>query len=344
MPRSRGASTKKHSQLPPLTSLGEFGLIGYFSSLLGKYSTNNIIKSIGDDAAVMRNGKNSVLVFTTDALVENVHFNFRFDDPYSIGWKSIVASLSDIAAMNANPLCAVITIAIPPKTSSDVLVSLYKGVYEAAKIYGCPVVGGDTAASPSGIFISVAAIGTAAKKAITYRSGAKPGDIVCVTNDLGRAYAALKVLQSEKKTGNAFPARLLQKHARPAPQFKALDNLRKARITPNSMIDISDGLSSELWHIAKQSGVRIEIDKDAIPIHPATKQCAKSFSEDPIMWALQSGEEYELLFTVSPRYKKTVSSLKGVAIIGEVKKGNGVWAVSRRSKNEKLPVTGYRHF
>ncbi|HET7153513.1 MAG TPA: thiamine-phosphate kinase [Candidatus Kapabacteria bacterium] len=331
------------SPLPSLTSLGEFGLINSISSLLGKKLGKEIIASIGDDAAVIKSTGRSALVFTTDALVEGVHFDLRHDKPYDIGWKSIVASLSDIAAMNAKPVCAVVSIAIPKKISSAWIFSLYKGISAAAKKYRCPIVGGDTTSSCSGIFISVALLGAADRKNITLRSSAKPGDLVCVTNDLGRAYAALKILQTadHKRTP---PSVLLLKHAHPTPQFDILKKLRKASVNIHSMIDISDGLSAELNHIAKHSGVLIEIDEDSIPIHPSVMQYARILGEDATPWALQSGEEYELLFTASPQYRKKLSSISGITLIGEVKKGKGVLMRTRQGKRIKLSLTGYTHF
>jgi len=351
--RRKGASTKKTSIKNSVELFGEFGLIDTIASIIGdkKKSRNGgtILRAIGDDAAVIRTSPNKVLVFTTDALVERIHFDLTFDSPHNVGWKAMVASLSDIAAMNAAPLAAVVSIALPKKTDTGIIKKLYEGMNKAAEHYSCPIVGGDTTASRSGIFISVAILGACNEKEITYRSGAQPGDIVCVSGDLGRCTAALQVLKTNKKQFDAkkipseVHAAIMQKHNQPLPRFDILQKLRRAKISLTSIIDISDGLSSELHHIARQSKAGIEIDAERIPINNAVKKLAAKFGADPIAWALHSGEEYELLFTVNPKYRAKLAAVSGVSMIGSVSSGKGVW-VKDKTGRKSLPAKGYVHF
>ncbi len=326
----------------------------FISRIAKKFQTSqnpHVIRAIGDDAAVIRSAGRDAFVFTTDSLAEDVHFTFPFDSPYAIGWKSLVASLSDVAAMNASPVAAVVAVAFPKKTKKSVILKMYDGIAGASKEYDCPIVGGDTTSSKGGIFISVSMLGKGSQSRMTYRSGSKPGDLVCVTGDLGRCHAALMLSAKTQKTFRGALARdILYKHNHPAPRFDVLRALRRARIHPTAMIDISDGLSSELHHLANNSAVGINaigihIDAPRIPLHPSTIAFANRRRENPVGWALQSGEEYELLFTIEPMHARAISRIGDVTVIGTITEEKGVWMThDSDSKRSRLVAAGYVHF
>ena len=328
-----------------VSSLGEFPLITHLAQIIG-VAPNSVYSGIGDDAAVIKPSGKDALVFTTDALTEGVHFDLAYDTPYKVGWKSMVASLSDIAAMNATPVAAVIAIALPPKTKRKVLFNLYKGVREAAHTFKCPIVGGDTTSSASEIFISVAMIGRVPAKHAVYRSGAKPGDIVCVTGDLGKCHAALQLMHSKHRVSlnRKLTTVIMHKHDHPIPRFDVLAKLQRRNILPTALIDISDGLSSELHHITDASKVGIEINVSKIPVDISVNYLAGIAKEDPLKWAVMSGEEYELLFTVDPRHADTVARMRDITVIGNVRKQPGVWIRNSNNTREKLLATGWKHF
>jgi thiamine-monophosphate kinase len=335
-----------------INELGEFNLIDHltFESILKQPAT---IKGIGDDAAVIDSGDHLTLV-STDMLVEGIHFDLSYTPLKHLGYKSIIVNLSDIYAMNAVPTQVTVSIAISNRFSVEALEELYKGINLACDSYNVDLVGGDTTSSQKGLIISVTAIGVANKGQVAYRSGARPGDIICVSGSLGAPYLGLQILEREKQIYKELPdlqpqledhqyiiGRLLKPEARK----DIIEAFEKSNCIPTSMIDISDGLASELHHIAKQSGVGVVIEEAKVPIHPDAKTQAIDFGLDPITCALHGGEDYELLFTVSPSDLETVRYMADVAIIGEiVPKNLGLKLISEAGKEHILTSQGWNHF
>lgn len=324
---------------PSLSWLGEFGLIDELTRLTSPRTSRHVIHSIGDDAAVLRMKPGRDVVFTTDMLVEGVHFNRDWSGARDIGWKAMVSNLSDIAAMNAQPTSAVVAIGVPENTPVAWIKDVYRGFRAAAARYGAPIVGGDTVRSPQSIVISIAMLGEVKRNHAVLRSGARPGDVIIVSGELGRCAAALDALkQSAGVTSLRSP--LFRKFHRPLPRFDILESLRKYRVRLTSMIDISDGLVSELHHLATSSSVRCVIDPLLVPFTTALQTYARRQKQSVIEWALHSGEEYELLMTCSPRYLRALGNIDDVTIIGTVVRGEGVVDVS----GEELIPRGFKHF
>jgi len=290
----------------PISELGEFGLIAHLTDSV-KIKNSSTLKGIGDDAAVLDyNGKN--ILVTTDLLVEGIHFNLIYTPLKHLGYKSVVVNLSDICAMNGIPRQITVSIAISSKFSVEALEELYKGITLACEHYGVDLVGGDTSSSLTGLLISVTAVGEVQQNDIVYRNGAKENDLICVSGDLGGAYMGLQLLEREKKnfseTSQIQPdlARydyILERQLKPEARTDIIQKLKKTGIKPTSMIDISDGLSSELLHICKNSKTGCRIYSQKIPIDIATCNMANEFNISPETAALNGGEDYELLFTVS---------------------------------------------
>ena len=327
---------------PSLSSLGEFGEIERLKKRLGPaIFSEHILRSIGDDAALVRPPRGSDLLLTTDALIEGVHFSRAWDSARDIGWKAIVANLSDIAAMNGAPLCAVVSLGLPARTPVAWTDDLYRGMRDAARAYSTPIVGGDTVRSPRDIMISVALVGCVRPLRSVMRFGARVGDLVYVTGELGTCAAALELLQNVKR-GRSTRSAIFRKHRKPRPRFDVLEALRRAKIRPTAMIDISDGLISDLLHIGEQSGVGFELTAANIPILPALGTLAKARKRAITDWTLNSGEEYELLMTVAPRHARAMALLPSCTLIGRVVQGTGVTDMS--SHGARLQPRGFEHF
>ena len=327
------------SRRPSLSSLGEFGLIDELTRLSSPRSSRHVIHSIGDDAAVLRLHPDRDVVFTTDMLVEGVHFNRDWSGPQDIGWKALVANLSDIAAMNAQPTSAVVAIGVPKNTPVAWIKDVYRGFRRASARYGAPIVGGDTVRSPQGIVISIAMLGEVKRNHAMLRSGARPGDVIIVSGKLGSCAAALAAVKNPGGVKNVR-APLFRKFHRPVPRFDILERLRKSRVQLTSMIDISDGLVSELHHLATASSVRCVIDPLLVPFSSALQTYARRQKQSVIEWALHSGEEYELLMTCSPRHLRALWNIDDLTIIGTVVRGRGVVDLSG---GELIP-RGFKHF
>ncbi len=313
-----------------IEELGEFGLIEH---LTGDVETRqeSTVKGIGDDAAVLDMG-NQFQVVSTDLLVEGIHFDLVYTPLKHLGYKAVVVNLSDIYAMNAVPTQLTISIALSGKFSVEALDQFYDGVKLACSRYGVDLIGGDTTSSLTGLMISITALGTVPKKEIVYRNGAKLNNLICVTGDLGAAYMGLQVMEREKKMfeeDNSVQPELskydylIGRYLKPEVPVAALLALRDKGITPTSMIDISDGLSSELLHIGKQSGCGIAIYQDQIPVSEATAVAASEFNLEPLIPALNGGEDYELLFTVSLANHDAIKQIQGVSIIGNITEHKG---------------------
>ncbi|NSW45305.1 MAG: thiamine-phosphate kinase [Bacteroidales bacterium] len=310
----------------PISKLGEFKLIEHLTKDTPHFHKETL-KGIGDDAAVISVSKGKKILVTTDLLVEGIHFNLVYTPLKHLGYKAVAVNLSDIAAMNGTPKQITVSIAISSKFSVESLEELYAGIYAACNKYNVDLIGGDTTSSLTGMLISITAIGEASEDEIVYRNGAKIDDMICVSGDLGASYLGLQLLEREYKMFKDNPKvqpdfsgkdYLLQRQLKPEPRFDILKIFKEAGIKPNSMIDISDGLSSELNHICKQSNVGAKIYNHKIPIDAITALTAEEFNMSPETAALHGGEDYELLFTVSPEHLNKLLNIKDISILGQI--------------------------
>lgn len=308
--------------------IGEFGLIDRLTKDIVLKQTSSI-KGIGDDAAVLEYKKAQVV--TTDLLVEDIHFDLVYTPLKHLGYKAVVVNLSDVYAMNAIPKQILVSFAISNRFSVEAVEEIYEGIKLACERYQVDIIGGDTTASSKGMIISITAIGEQSAEKIVYRNTAKEGDLLCVSGDLGSAYIGLKMLQREKQVFlNAPDANIeLDKHTyiverqlKPEARKDIIAFFEQENIVPTSMIDISDGLSSELLHICKQSDVGCLLEEANIPIANETYDTALDFSIDPITCALSGGEDYELLFTIDSKDKSKLDKHHDIAIIGEILDAN----------------------
>lgn len=310
--------------LTPISSLGEFGLI---AELTKSFSIKNesTIKGIGDDAAVLNYTDNQIVV-TTDLLTEGVHFDLMYTPLKHLGYKAIVVNISDVFAMNAIPQQVTVSLAISQKFALEHLRELYSGMQLACEKYGVDLIGGDTTSSLTGLTISVTAIGKTTLDKVVYRNGAKINDLICVSGDLGAAYLGLQILEREKMifetTGvqpslSSFPY-IIERQLKPEPRADIISDLSKLGIKPTSMIDISDGLSSELIHICSQSGVGCRIYQQKIPVDTESVRLSDELNISVYTCALNGGEDYELLFTVPISDFDIISQMPSVSIIGHI--------------------------
>ncbi len=310
-----------------ISKLGEFGLIKHLTQNMPLKNAETL-KGVGDDAAVLDYKDKQVLV-TTDLLLEGVHFDLTYVPLKHLGYKSAVVNFSDIYAMNGQPKQITVSIGLSKRFSVEDMEELYSGIRLACDVYGVDLVGGDTSASLTGLAISITCIGEGEKGKVVYRSGAKETDLVCVSGDLGAAYMGLQLLEREKKVFNGekdftpdFSGKeyLLERQLKPEARKDIIAALREAGILPTAMMDVSDGLSSELLHISKESHVGCRIYEERIPIDYQTAVMAEQFNMNLVTAALNGGEDYELLFTVPLADYDKVSNLKGVKIIGHITK------------------------
>lgn len=345
-------SHNTYNTFTDLNTLGEFGLIDALTKDHPSVK-NTTLKSVGDDAAIIKN-EGEVTVVSTDMLVEGIHFDLMYTPLKHLGYKSVVVNLSDIFAMNAVPSQITVSIAVSSKYSLEAIQELYDGIYTACKMYNVDLVGGDTTSSPKGLIISVTAIGQASNEDIVYRNGAKKGDIICVTGDLGASYLGLQILEREKQVYLAHPGvqpeleknqYLIERQLKPEAQAGAIAYFRKNKLRPTAMIDISDGLASEVLHICKQSGTGAFIEEGKVPIHPDTERTAIEFKLDPITCALHGGEDYELLFTVDEKDLDKIRFMPEVFIIGEITDAaDGVKLHTTGGNVHDITAQGWNHF
>ena len=310
-----------------ISKLGEFGLIEHLTQNMPLKNAETL-KGVGDDAAVLDYKDKQVLV-TTDLLLEGVHFDLTYVPLKHLGYKSAVVNFSDIYAMNGQPKQITVSIGLSKRFSVEDMEELYNGIRLACDVYGVDLVGGDTSASLTGLAISITCIGEGEKGKVVYRSGAKETNLVCVSGDFGAAYMGLQLLEREKKVFNGekdftpdFSGKeyLLERQLKPEARKDIIAALREAGILPTAMMDVSDGLSSELLHISKESHVGCRIYEERIPIDYQTAVMAEQFNMNLVTAALNGGEDYELLFTVPLADYDKVSNLKGVKIIGHITK------------------------
>lgn len=334
-----------------ISQLGEFGLIHHLTDGI-EPKNSSTLKGIGDDAAILTYPDTDVVV-STDLLLEGVHFDLTYVPLKHLGYKSAVVNISDICAMNATPRQITVSLGISKRFTVEHMEQLYDGIRLACQVYGVDLVGGDTTASRQGLVISVTAIGDAPRNTVVRRDGAHDTDLICVSGDLGAAYMGLQVLEREKAASAGRPdfipkfdgkEYLVERQLKPEARKDIVEALAKAGIKPTSMIDVSDGLSSELLHICKASNTGCRVYEDRIPIDYQTAVMAKELNMNLVTAALNGGEDYELLFTVPLTDHERVSSMKGVHVIGRITRPElGCALVTRDDQEMPLQAQGWNH-
>ncbi|MGB0390336.1 MAG: thiamine-phosphate kinase [Salibacteraceae bacterium] len=342
----------KNQATSNLDELGEFGLIDTLTKGF-EIKQKSTIHGVGDDAAVLNYGEEQVVV-STDMLVEGVHFDVTYVPLKHLGYKAVVVNLSDIYAMNATPRQITFSMAVSSRYSVEALEEIYAGVKLACEFYNVDLVGGDTTSSLKGLVLSVTALGTASAEKIVKRSGAKENDLICVSGDLGAAYMGLQVLEREKAVFRENPSMqpdmsgneyVLERQLKPEARKDVIKALSEMRILPTAMMDISDGLASELMHICKQSEVGAQIYEDKLPVDYQTYKVAEDFNFNATTAALNGGEDYELIFTISQKDFEVVKGIPGIAIIGHIAdKEAGVSMVARGEQVVELQAQGWNAF
>ena len=334
-----------------IEELGEFGLISHLTEKF-KDKREETIRSIGDDAAVIGKGKIKTVV-STDMLVEGVHFDLSYVPLKHLGYKAVVVNVSDIYAMNAEPKQITVSIAVSSKFPLEALEELYEGIHRACEVYNVDLIGGDTSTSLSGLTISITAIGEAEEPKIVYRNTAQDGDLLICSGDYGGAYMGLQLLEREKQVFKAAPSAqpkldgndyVLERQLKPEARKDIIKQLAEIEVVPTSMIDVSDGLASEIFHIATQSDLGCQIYEDKIPIDEATYNLARDFNLDPTVCALNGGEDYELLLTVSQTDFDKFKNNPFFSIIGHMTdKPSGVNMVIKDRSVVPLKAQGWNH-
>ncbi len=337
----------------PLANIGEFGFIDRIKKQATRKNSSTI-KGIGDDAAVLGYEPNEKVLVSTDMLVEKIHFDLSYMPLKHLGYKAVAVNVSDIAAMNGIPQQITVSLAISNRFSVEALDELYAGIFAACEAYQVDLVGGDTTSSAAGLVISITVIGKAALDKIVYRHMAQPTDILCVTGDLGGAYLGLTLLEREKREFLENPdmqpdidrfASLIRRQLKPEARLDIIHELAELGIIPTAMIDISDGLASEVLHLCKESGLGAVLFEDKLPIDKETYNVAiEEFKISPTTCALNGGEDYELLFTIKQADFEKIKNHEDISTIGYMQKDTAINLVSRN--NQVLPLTaqGWKHF
>jgi len=336
-----------------ITDLGEFGLIQHLTKNI-QVKNKTTLKGVGDDAAVIRKDNKEVYVVTTDLLIEGIHFDMMYHPMQHLGYKSVMVNLSDICAMNATPSQITVSLAISNRFSLESMEELYEGIIAACEKYNVDLIGGDTTSSQKGLIISITAIGIAEEKNLTYRDTAKIGDLICVSGDLGAAYIGLQILEREKQIFLENPdiqpdleeeKYVVGRQLMPEARLDIIDILEDLRIQPTAMIDISDGLSSDLLHICTSSGAGCRIYEEKIPIAQETRDRAMKFNLAPITTALNGGEDYELLFTIDPANLDKIQHHTDFSIIGHLTKpDDGFKLITVSGNHVDLKAQGWDSF
>lgn len=338
------------------TELGDLGEFGLIEKLTEKFEIKNqsSILGIGDDAAIIEGNEESSIVVSTDMLVEGVHFNMMYTPLMHLGYKSVIVNLSDIVAMNAIPEQITVSLAISNRFSVEALEEIYQGIHKACELYNVDLVGGDTTSSTSGLIISITAIGRAKKERITKRSGAKEHDLIVVTGDLGGAFMGLQILEREKSVYKENPGvqpdldghdYILERQLKPEARLDVRKLLIDLDVLPSAMIDISDGLASELIHICEASKVGCQVYDEKLPIDPETYNTARDFDLDPTTCALNGGEDYELLFTVAQSDYDKIKGNPNFTVIGHITDASvGANLVDKNGGVIALSAQGWNHF
>lgn len=338
-----------------IATLGEFGLIDHLTKGI-PIKNNSTLKGVGDDCAVLAQNANTETLVTTDLLLEGIHFDLTYCPLKHLGYKAAVVNFSDVYAMNGTPRQITVSLGISKRFTVEHIEELYAGIKLACDTYGVDLVGGDTSASVTGLIISITCIGEGEKNKIVYRNGAKDTDLICVSGDLGAAYMGLQLLEREKAVSKnpkdkdfhpAFEGReyILERQLKPEARKDIIEELSSLDVVPTSMIDVSDGLSSELMHICKQSNTGCLIYEERIPIDYQTACMAEEFNLNLVTAALNGGEDYELLFTVKLADYEKVASMHSVRIIGRITKPEYGCMMQTRDGNEiPLRAQGWNAF
>ncbi|MEM6843229.1 MAG: thiamine-phosphate kinase [Bacteroidota bacterium] len=343
------------SENPSRTSieqLGEFGLIDRITQSFNIQQSSTIV-GVGDDAAIILSPDEQLLI-TSDMLLEGIHFDLAYVPLEHLGYKSVAVNISDIAAMNAIPHQITVNLGLSNRFSVEAVESLYRGIGYACENYKVDLVGGDTTSSASGLVISVTAVGTAPSQLITRRDSVQENNIVCVTGDLGAAYLGLQVLAREKQVFLSAPGQqpdlekydyVVRRQLRPEARMDVVHELRELKVVPTAMIDVSDGLASELFHLSKQSGVGFRIFEENVPIDQQTYETAEEFRLSPTTCALNGGEDYELLFTISQADYEKIKHLSNVHSIGYAQPiKNGLELATKAGQFVQIQAQGWNHF
>lgn len=335
-----------------LSQLGEFGLIAHLTSNF-KIAHESSVKGIGDDAAVMDFAEKQVLI-STDLLLEGIHFDLAYVPLIHLGYKAVQVNLSDIYAMNGNATQITVSVGLSSKFPLEAVEEIYKGIELACNKYNIDLIGGDTSASKQGLVLSITSIGYADKKDVCYRSGANEGDLLCVSGDLGGAYVGLQILEREKQIFLENPQiqpdlegkdYIIERQLKPDARKDIVDLLSQMSITPTAMIDVSDGLASEILHICKESDKGCTIYEDKLPIDPMTYETARELGLDPTVCALNGGEDYELLFTIKQADYEKLKNDVDISIIGHITdKNSGARMVSKSDNVYELKAQGWNAF
>lgn len=333
----------------PISELGKFGLIDHLTKK-AKLENRSSIMGVGDDAAIIDSGKLQTLV-STDIMLEGIHFNLIYTPLKHLGYKAVIRAISDIYAMNGTPEQILISIGISTRFSVEQIEEIYNGIYLACEKYKVDLVGGDTSSSLTGLTISVTAVGTVEKKSVVKRSGARPNDLICVTGDFGAAFMGLQLLERERKLFEkekvtqpdlAGYEYAVGRQLKPEFPVKTLTELSEASIFPTSMIDVTDGLASDLLHLCKLSDTGCRIYYSKIPIDYETSKLAEEFNIDPIIPALNGGEDYELLFTVSLDQFEKIKLIESVKVIGHMtESGSGNFIAGDDGSEAKISAQGW---
>ena len=336
----------------PLDHLGEFGLIKHLTKDF-ELSHPSSLKGIGDDAAVLDLSQKKTVV-STDLLIEGVHFDLGYMPLKHLGYKSVIVNLSDIYAMNAMASQITVSLAVSNRFPLEALEEFYAGVAQACKIYGVDLVGGDTTSSTKGMLISITAIGQVTDENLVMRSGTKENDLLVVTGDLGGAYLGLQVLEREREVFKVDPnnqpdlepySYIVERQLKPEARKDIIELLKKLEVHPTSMIDISDGLSSEILHICEQSEVGCNLYEDKIPLDTTVISTSEEFKMDSTMIALSGGEDYELLFTIDQKEFPKIKGNPNLTVLGHMThKNEGAHLISRNGSKIPLTAQGWNSF
>ncbi len=339
--------------LTPISQLGEFGLIHQLTSNIRLKNAATILGA-GDDAAILQPTAGKQLVVSTDVLVEGIHFDISYTPLTHLGYKAVSVNVSDIAAMNAEPKQITVSLAISSKYTVEAMEELYRGILSACTHYGVDLIGGDTTASPSGLFISITAIGEGDPATLIKRNTAQKGDLICVTGDLGGAFLGLNLLEREKRIFRESPEvqpdfggndYLLQRQLKPEARTDMRAIFETLGILPTAMIDVSDGLASELLHICTQSTLGCKVYEDKFPIDPTAIRIAAEFNIDVNVAVMNGGEDYELLFTVPQTAFDKLKNHPDISIIGHMTDASeGCMLISRGSQAFEIQAQGWQHF
>ena len=335
-----------------LSDLGEFGLIDHITKHI-ELTQSSTIKGVGDDAAIL-NFSDEQVVVSTDLLLEGIHFDLAYVPLKHLGYKAIMVNLSDIFAMNAHPTQVLVSIGLSNRFSLEAIEEIYQGMHIACKRYGVDLVGGDTSASKQGLVISVTAIGKQSAEKITKRDTAQINDLICVTGDLGAAYMGLQLLEREKNVYLSNPQiqpdlegydYIVERQLKPEARKDMVELFQERNLIPTSMIDVSDGLASEILHLCKASNVGVNIYEEKIPIDPMTYESARSFNLDPTVCALSGGEDYELLFTIKQSDFEKIKNNPDISIIGHITQASeGAQLISKSGNQHNITAQGWNAF